>query len=447
MCLARPRRCLVGHLAAGGRGVREGERALGVRLHGAERLALGDSTSVRVTVTFVPAGSAAARPYGPLTVSALARVALAGALMLMVASGPASGRRGREGPNPLAVDRDGEQPAAVGRPGQTRRLQEVRPLLAPVLGSSYVRGPRRSWTRPSGRCRCPGRTSRRCRPPPCRWGRCPRRWGSASRCSPVRPQVGRPVHLVEVGRTAGDDELGPVRADRDVAQGARLRPVLGGTARPCPTPRRRPPARPGSNSPPPRPACPARRARRRGSARSTSGTARLLVQRDDRLLAGQVQRTDVALGRSPVAEPELPARQGRVGRPGAQADVVARGLGQGGGVDGHDVVGGRHTRVQGGGVGRQLQAGHPGQFAQDCGRPAGVVRGEDLAGLRVADEHPLVHTVGDDVAERGSGRILLLSAAAVPAVPPTSTTELKRTANAVAVEILRVRTVTDTPTV
>ncbi|MFD3753560.1 hypothetical protein ACFWVT_25665 [Streptomyces cyaneofuscatus] len=48
-----------------------------------------------------------------------------------------------------------------------------------------------------------------------------------------------------------------------------------------------------------------------------------------------------------------------------------------------------------------------------------------------------------------TGSDALESAAAVLAVPPTSTTELKRTANAVAVavEILRVRTVTDTPTV
>lgn len=46
-----------------------------------------------------------------------------------------------------------------------------------------------------------------------------------------------------------------------------------------------------------------------------------------------------------------------------------------------------------------------------------------------------------------TGTSTRLSAAAGLAAPPTRTTELKRTANAVAVEILRVRTVTDTPTV
>lgn len=119
---------------------------------------------------------------------------------------------------------------------------------------------------------------------------------------------------------------------------------------------------------------------------------------------GHVERADAAGAADRVAEPQLAARHRQALRRGVGSGRIAVGLGEGDGVDLGDRADRGQGHVQLGGIRREHQARSPLLGSDLLDDRARVIGDDDAATRRIADEHPIVHSVDDDVPERGAGQ-------------------------------------------
>lgn len=105
----------------------------------ARALPLGDSRSVRVTFRPVPAGRGVFEVSLPVTVSFLARSAVAGAATLRVGSSFVGSVRARRVYVPWVFTETAKTRLASGAQASAPSTRVSAPLLSPVLGKSYSR--------------------------------------------------------------------------------------------------------------------------------------------------------------------------------------------------------------------------------------------------------------------------------------------------------------------